>query len=150
VCYICCATSVWPLTLFGNLWLYAHLHKGNDSLQAAKFASLRTTVAGARASVMLMLTMLYATCCYDHTDAPPAPNTSSQRNTTCTPPPIPDTTETTSSTANSNSNNNNSNTTANDGSYSPETPGNQSGNKGRQSSGRKVVNAGEWLKDGKV
>jgi hypothetical protein len=75
---------------------------------------------------------------------PAVPNASSQRSATCTPPPIPDTnTETTNT-------NSSSNTTANDGSYSPETSSNQGANKGRQSSGRKVVNAGEWLKDGKV
>jgi hypothetical protein len=86
--------------------------------------------------------VVYTICYYHHTDVPVVANASSQRNVTCTPPPIPDNTETT--------NTRSSNTIANDSYYSFETSSNQGANKDRQSSGRKVVNAGEWLKDGKV
>jgi hypothetical protein len=59
------------------------------------------------------------------------------------PPLIPDNSDTTNT-------NSSSNFTANYSTYSPETDSNQHANKGRQSSGKMVAHAGEWLKDGKV
>eukprot|EP00953_Heterococcus_sp_UTEX-ZZ885_P031582 16557-Heterococcus_DN1.PRE.2 len=59
------------------------------------------------------------------------------------PPLIPDNSDTTNT-------NSSSNTTANDSTYSPEIDSNQHANKGRQSSGKMVAHAGEWLKDGKL
>jgi hypothetical protein len=67
---------------------------------------------------------------------PVVPDTSSQRNATCTSHRTPGNTKAAN--------------TTNDCCYSPKTSSNQGAHKSRQSSARKVVNAGDWRKDGKV